>query len=88
MDKAGNLYGTTQLGGAGGGGIVFKLSPTAGGDFAEAILYNFKTGTDGGNPKAGLIFDNAGSLYGTTASGGFEVDEGPEFGTVFEIHTY
>ena len=88
MDKLGNLYGTTQEGGAGGGGMVFKLSPAAGGDFTEAILYNFRTGTDGGNPKAGLIFDNAGNLYGTTAYGGSDVDEGLDTGTVFEIHTY
>jgi uncharacterized repeat protein (TIGR03803 family) len=88
MDKLGNLYGTTQSGGAGGGGMVFRLSPAAGGDFTEAILYNFRTGIDGGNPKAGLIFDNAGNLYGTTASGGIGVEEGLEFGTVFEIHAY
>ena len=68
--------------------MVFRLSPAAGGDFTEAILYNFKTGIDGGSPKAGLIFDNAGNLYGTTAYGGIGVEEGLDFGTVFEIHTY
>jgi uncharacterized repeat protein (TIGR03803 family) len=52
---------------------------------AEKVLYAFTGGTDGGNPQAGLIVDEAGNLYGTTASGGannvgtvFRTDGGPE----------
>lgn len=88
MDSLGNLYGTTQIGGAGGGGMVFRLSPAADGNFTETILYSFKNNTDGGNPRAGLIIDSAGNLYGTTANGGSGVAEGLDTGTVFEIRTY
>lgn len=77
-DRAGNLYGTTQYGGSSGAlklgyGTVFELTPVAGGSWTEAVLYNFCSQancTDGSIPLAGLIFDNAGNLYGTTASGG------------------
>ncbi len=78
FDSAGNLYGTTWQGGnytycSPGCGIVFELSPpAAGGAFwVESILYTFgATSTDGQFPLAGLIFDKAGNLYGTTQAGG------------------
>jgi len=69
-DAAGNLYGTTQLAGAYNAGIVFELTPSAGGSWSESILYNFTGGKDGGEPFAGLTFDQAGNLYGTTAVAG------------------
>ena len=77
FDKAGNLYGTASSGGSGhaGGGIVFELSHGAGG-WTQTVLYNFcSLGTgdfcpDGTLPEAGVIFDKAGNLYGTTGSGG------------------
>jgi uncharacterized repeat protein (TIGR03803 family) len=65
-DSAGNLYGTTVAGGLAGGGVVYKLDPTG----HETVLYSFTGGADGGNPNAGVIFDSAGNLYGTTAGGG------------------
>jgi uncharacterized repeat protein (TIGR03803 family) len=80
FDATGNLYGTTSAGGAYGGGIVFELSPTSGGDWKEEILYNFGSGTDAQNPEAGLIFDPAGNLFGTTLEGGAY-----GAGTVFEL---
>ena len=47
----------------------------------EKVLHNFNNnGTDGGTPYAGLIFDAAGNLYGTTGWGGTH-----NVGTVFEI---
>src|SRR5580658_278062 len=47
----------------------------------EKQLHNFKTdGKDGNNPNAGLIFDRAGNLYGTTYDGGAHGG-----GTVFEL---
>jgi uncharacterized repeat protein (TIGR03803 family) len=69
FDGAGNLYGTTTYGGAGGAGVVFELTPKAGGGWTEKVLHGFN-GTDGAQPYAGLIFDVAGNLYGTTQRGG------------------
>ncbi len=65
MDAAGNLYGTTADGGANSSGTVFQLVPSGGG-WTENILYSFGP-QDGYAPFGGLIFDNAGNLYGTTA---------------------
>jgi uncharacterized repeat protein (TIGR03803 family) len=72
FDANGNLYGTTSQGGANGNGTVFKLAaPKAKGDnWTETVLYSFGTGTDGSDPVAGVSFDSAGNLYGTTAGGG------------------
>jgi uncharacterized repeat protein (TIGR03803 family) len=73
-DQAGNLYGTTSQGGGQGCsgqgcGTVFELSPNGSG-WTETILYRFQGTTDGSSPMAGLIFDSAGNLYGTTETGG------------------
>jgi uncharacterized repeat protein (TIGR03803 family) len=80
FDQKGNLYGASQLGGAGLNGIVFKLAPNADGSWTESVLYNFTGGADGGTPSASLILDQAGNLYGTAFEGGFH-----EFGTVFQL---
>lgn len=76
MDKAGNLYGTTESGGTRGGGLVFKLTP----DGAKTTLHDFTGGDDGAFPHAGLFMDKHGNLYGTTQNGGRK-----NMGTVFEI---
>ncbi len=70
FDQAGNLYGTTQHGGAQGLGVVFKMTPSTDGSWKEKVLHEFTGGDDGSNPSAGLIFGQTGNLYGTTASGG------------------
>src|SRR5580693_3919170 len=73
FDQAGNLYGTTESGGAHGGGTVFKLAPNADGSWRESVLYSFCSRTncvDGEAPFASLIFDQTGNLYGTTKVGG------------------
>jgi uncharacterized repeat protein (TIGR03803 family) len=77
LDGAGNLYGTTTQGGSGfpKNGIVFRVDPAG----TETVLHSFN-GTDGATPMAGLLLDAAGSLYGTTRSGGAF-----GFGTVFKI---
>jgi uncharacterized repeat protein (TIGR03803 family) len=83
FDATGNLYGTTGLGGAHGGGTVFKLTPNSDGGWAETVQYSFcsnKNCTDGAFPGAGLIFDSAGNLYSTTSQGGTARD-----GTVFKL---
>ena len=69
FDNAGNLYGTTDGGGIHDEGTVFELSPSEAEAWSEKLLHSFD-GTDGVAPEAGLIFDAAGSLYGTTYFGG------------------
>jgi uncharacterized repeat protein (TIGR03803 family) len=75
-DKAGNLYGTTTLGGAHDQGTVFEIA--AGG--SEAVLYSFRGDKDGAEPQAGLIADGNGNFYGTTMSGAY-----PGGGSVFSV---
>jgi uncharacterized repeat protein (TIGR03803 family) len=80
FDRAGNLYGATMQGGNYGLGTVFELTPTVGGGWTETVLYNFAGGADGAFPYGNLIFDSAGSLYGTNTQGGSY-----EHGTAFEL---
>jgi len=83
FDQAGNLYGTTLEGGDQGLGTVFKLAPSADGNWRESVLYSFCSRTncsDGAGTYAGLIFDQAGNLYGTTELGGAHNE-----GTVFKL---
>ena len=61
----GNFSGTTILGGATGGGTLFRL--TAAG--ALTVLHNFD-GSDGNAPYARLLVGSDGNLYSTTSSGG------------------
>src|SRR5215216_5698064 len=74
-DRAGNIYGTTVLGGDFGGGTVFQLSPTATG-WVHTVLYGFTGGVDGGEPYKGVTLDRAGNLYGTAVTGGSGSCEG------------
>jgi hypothetical protein len=71
FDKAGNLYG------AGGGGsvscgytcgVVFKLTPQAGGKWKYSVVHKFN-GNDGAFPW-GVIVDGKGNLFGATENGG------------------
>lgn len=82
-DDAGNLYGTTEFGGASSLGTVFELAP----DGTETVLYSFTGGSDGENPYATLTRDRAGNLYGTTVGGGGGNCIGPPAGcgAVFEV---
>jgi len=70
FDKAGNLYGTTEFGGTNSQGTVFEITPNSNGTWTQNVLYNFTGSADGGQPYASLVFDTAGSLYGTTMFGG------------------
>ena len=79
FDRAGNLYGTAELGGSGANsGVVFKLTPNPDGSWKEKVLHKFNAG-DGLHPQAGLIFDQPGNLYGTTTFGGGPVVVGVVF---------
>lgn len=69
FDALGNLYGTTQSGGAHNDGAVFQLTPGSGGKWSEKVLHSFTGNADGMSPLGGLIFDTAGNLYGTTSRG-------------------
>jgi uncharacterized repeat protein (TIGR03803 family) len=79
LDGAGNLYGTTYVGGAYCCGTVFELTPAGGGTWNEKVLYSFGSGYTA-YPTSGLIFDGAGNLYGTTLQGG-----PAQGGSVFEL---
>jgi uncharacterized repeat protein (TIGR03803 family) len=84
FDHVGNLYGTAGLGGNDDAGVVFKLAPNQDGSWTESVLYSFTGGADGAVPFAGLVFDQAGNLYGTTVEGGGSgCDDG--CGTVFKL---
>ncbi|MBV8067255.1 MAG: hypothetical protein JO113_04700 [Candidatus Eremiobacteraeota bacterium] len=82
----GNLYGTTVAGGnscSGGNGTVFEFSHV-GGRWKYAIIYRFRSYSDGMSPQAGLTYDSSGNLYGTTAYGG-NSNCGSGCGMVFEL---
>jgi len=69
-DSAGNLYGTTEVGGTGncgnfGCGTAFKLNRSG----KQVWLHSFNV-VNGEEPSAGLLRDATGNLYGTTDFGG------------------
>jgi uncharacterized repeat protein (TIGR03803 family) len=78
LDSAGNLWGTGEMGGANGGGTIFKLAPSGGG-WTENTLYSFGYGSSGFLPQAGLISDVSGNFYGGTGDGPGSA------GTIFEL---
>lgn len=81
VDSTGALYGTTEGGGAGFAGTVFRLNPPV----PPATNWTKKTivafnGTNGETPHGGLIADSLGALYGTTYGGGTSSS-----GTLFKL---
>jgi uncharacterized repeat protein (TIGR03803 family) len=64
VDGNGNLYGATEFGGNNGSGSVFEMTPSGSG-WVQIALHSFN-GYDGWFPTAGVTFDKAGNLYGTT----------------------
>jgi uncharacterized repeat protein (TIGR03803 family) len=83
-DKAGNLYGTTTVGGDAecqgyqyGCGALFKLDKAG----EETVLHKFTNTPDRANPDSPVVEDSAGNLYGTTLYGGaFNA-----YGAVFKV---
>jgi uncharacterized repeat protein (TIGR03803 family) len=91
MDDAGNLYGTTNMGGnpttcfEPSCGVVFKVAP----DGTETTLYTFCSQpncSDGASPTNGLLVDGEGDVYGTTNGGGIGgCNDERGCGTVFKV---
>ena len=81
-DASGNLYGTTETGGANGYGVAFKVAP----DGTETVLHSFCNSndscSDGSLPDSALIIDGNGNLYGSTLFGG---GGDPGCGVVYKI---
>jgi uncharacterized repeat protein (TIGR03803 family) len=65
FDTSGNLYGATSNSGTGGGGTVFELTPSGNCSWTLKTLYSFTDGAVCG-PRATLVMDGAGNVYGTT----------------------
>src|SRR4030095_2116101 len=74
-DSAGNIYGTTVLGGNDGSATFFHLTPPPK-EWVQNVLYSFTGGADGGEPYKGVSIDRQGNLYGTAVTGGSGSCEG------------
>jgi uncharacterized repeat protein (TIGR03803 family) len=83
LDDNGNIYGTTQGGGANGTGVVFKLTANQSGGYTESILHSFGAAKDGTSPHAAPVLALKGKLlYGTTSAGGKD-----GAGTIYQVST-
>jgi uncharacterized repeat protein (TIGR03803 family) len=76
FDTAGNLYGTTGVGGIGGCpdgcGVVYRLTPRTARKWRYTVLHRFN-GPDGAQPGGGVVLDGKGNLYGTAYNVVFEI---------------
>jgi uncharacterized repeat protein (TIGR03803 family) len=80
LDRAGNLYGTTIVGGQFGNGVVFRVAKKNG-QWTFLPIYSFRGGTsDGRYPSAAVTIGPDGSIYGTTALGGLR-----DAGIIFKL---
>jgi hypothetical protein len=76
VDKAGGIWGTTQIGGVPVGtdshGEVFRLQPAVDSPtgYTIQLVHVFQSGNDGDEPEAGLLYRPDGSFVGTTFFGG------------------
>ncbi len=85
FDDAGNLYGTTVVGGVYGCGTVFKLSFSSN-QWNETVVFDFDCYGSGKNPYGGVTLDSSGNLYGTTVAGGSGGEcSGDGCGVVYEL---
>lgn len=89
LDGAGNLYGTTVAGGANQAGVVFTMTrgPNR---WSFEVTYDFCSRpdcSDGGSPWAGVVFDQAGNLYGT-AFNVYQLSPGPDGWTESVLYNF
>jgi uncharacterized repeat protein (TIGR03803 family) len=88
LDASGNIYGTTDGGGANSEGTLFEI--TAGG--TESLVHSFGASVDGTIPDGAVIFDASGNMYGTTNYGGPNDDgtlwERAADGTYTVLHSF
>ncbi len=93
MDLAGNVYGTTPIGGSAGGGIVFELSPSNTG-WTEQVIYssgldNYGYNITGVGMAAGLSMDGAGNIYGANGDSVIELSPNAQGGwNLAVLHTF
>jgi uncharacterized repeat protein (TIGR03803 family) len=73
----GELYGTTEAGGASQYGTIFKISTNG----QLTTLYSFTGGADGAYPFGSLVQVEGGGLYGTASQGG------SGYGTIYRLTT-
>ena len=79
LDQAGNLYGTTEASGSTDGETAFELSPLSGNGWSFSTIFSFSSAAPGGSYRT-LVMDNAGNLYGTSATDGAH-----QRGSVFKL---
>jgi len=78
-----SLYGTTAFGGPDNNGVIFKLTENQNHTWSETVIHAFRGLDDGNTPFGTPLFDDAGSLYGTTRFGPGKHEAGD--GIVFEL---
>jgi uncharacterized repeat protein (TIGR03803 family) len=79
FDSAGNLYGSTALGGTEGSGTVYELSPSSSGAWTETTLVDFPSSCSPAClPEAGITVDSSGNIFGTAVAEGTS-------GTAYEV---
>jgi uncharacterized repeat protein (TIGR03803 family) len=84
VDSKGNLYCAAKGGGEYGQGAVFKLHNAGRKGWKLTILHSFAGGAEDGMwPEGDLVFDQAGNIYGTAASGLSASENG--YGGVFKL---
>ena len=66
LDAAGNIFGTTTIGGAYNYGTVYEIDKLTN---TETVLHSFNN-ADGASPAGGLLLDAAGNLFGIAELGG------------------
>lgn len=91
LDAQGNLYGAAGFAGdlnacfQQGCGVVYKLTPTSSGFWAQTVLHTFEGGTDGITPIS-VVLDGNGNVFGLTVDGGgYSCSGGQQCGTLFEL---